>query len=215
MLDTDPYAVPAQDGILWMVNALTTSDAYPYSALALLGSNADLRTEMRPLELINYAADSVKATIDATTGQVTLYQFSDEPVIATWARVYPELFQKRSAMPEDVRAHVQYPLALMSIQFNKIYPFYHQRDALTFYSGEDLLDDADEVVGPIRGQSGAITFSQGLYTPGWPKRRVCFRRRMRRYSSRCRRPTRRRTPSIFAPSSMSIRPARITVACRF
>ena len=163
-LDTDPYAVPTPESVHWMVNAFTISDAYPYSAMTILGDPSDLRTEWRPFEPINYIRDSVKASIDALTGQVTLYRFDDEPVINTWAQVYPSLFRSREDMPEPIRAQVQYPPRLMGVQFNKIYPFYHPRDALTFYSGEDLLDDADEVVGPILGTSGAaITFSQGLY----------------------------------------------------
>ena len=164
LLDTDPYAVPNEQNVTWMVNAMTWSDAYPYSAMATYGDPADLRTEWRPQMLVNYIADSVKATIDADSGQVTLYKISDEPVVETWAGIYPTLFTEREAMPERIQAQMQYPPRLMSIQFNKIFPFYHQRDALTFYSGEDLLDDSDEVVGPIMGTSGAaITFSQGLY----------------------------------------------------
>lgn len=162
-LDTDPYAAPAGEGMNWMVNAMTTSYSYPYSGVALLGDNSDLRTEERPLEEANYAADSVKATVDARTGAVDFYRISDEPVVETWSQIYPDLFKSDEEMPDDVREQMQYPQALMSIQFNEIYPFYHQKDALTFYSSEDLLDDADEVLGPIRGESGAITFSQGLY----------------------------------------------------
>lgn len=163
-VDTDPYAFPTKDRVKWMVNALTYSDKYPYSGLVQLGSPADLRTEWRPLERVNYVADAVKATVDADTGQVTLYQFADEPIINTWKAIYPDLFKARKEMPAEVREQVQYPRALMSVQFNMVYPFYHQRDALTFYSGEDLLDDADEVIGKIIAGSGTqITFSQDLY----------------------------------------------------
>jgi hypothetical protein len=170
LVDLDPYAIPADGGIVWMVNTMTGSQYYPYSARAFLGNFADLRTEMRPLQEINYVRDAVKASIDATTGQVTLYKFADEPVVNTWAKIYPDLFRPASEMPADVRLNVQYPTEMMNVQFNKVYPYYHQRDALTFYASEDLLDDADEVVGPIRGQSNAITFTQGLFswmaTPG-------------------------------------------------
>ena len=163
-LDTDPFAVPTRSGVKWMVNAVTHSDRYPYSALTLFGDPSDLRTEWRHLEPMNYIADSVKAVIDAGTGHVDLYQWAEEPVIQTWAAAYPSLFKAKEEMPEDVRAYVQYPHELMAIQFNLVYPFYHQRDALTFYSGEDLIDDADEVVGEILGISGAtITFSQDIY----------------------------------------------------
>ena len=163
LVDTDAYAVPAQGGVTWMLNGLTWSNDYPYSARAFFGDPMDLRTEWRPIEEVNYLRDSVKITMDAFTGQMSLYQFMDEPVIQTWAEVYPDLFQPIENMPEDVRAHVQYPVQLMYSQFDQIYPFYHQRDWLTFYAGEDLLDDADEVLGPIRGESGTITFSQARY----------------------------------------------------
>jgi hypothetical protein len=170
LVDLDPYAIPAEGGITWMVNTMTASQYYPYSSQEFLGNWSDLRTEMRPMQEVNYVRDAVKASIDAMTGQVTLYKFADEPVINTWAEVYPELFKPASEMPAEVRLNVQYPQEMMNIQFNKVYPYYHQRDALTFYASEDLLDDADEVVGPIRGQSQAITFTQSLFswmaTPG-------------------------------------------------
>ena len=164
LVDTDSYAVPAQGRVMWMMNALTWSNDYPYSGRAFFGDPMDLRTEWRPVEEINYLRDAVKVTMDAYTGQMTLYQFMDEPVVATWANVYPELFQPVGTMPDDVRSHVQYPMQLMYSQFDQIYPFYHQREPMTFYAGEDLLDDADEVLGPIRGQSNTITFSQARYT---------------------------------------------------
>jgi hypothetical protein len=169
-VDLDPYAIPAEGGIMWMVNTMTTSQYYPYSSQEFLGNWSDLRTEMRPMLEVNYVRDAVKASIDAMTGQVTFYKFADEPVINTWATIYPDLFRPASEMPAEVRLNVQYPMEMMNIQFNKVYPYYHQRDALTFYASEDLLDDADEVVGPIRGQSNAITFTQALFswmaTPG-------------------------------------------------
>jgi len=170
MVDLDPYAIPVEGGIMWMVNTMTGSQYYPYSSRAFLGNWSDLRTEMRPMQEINYVRDAVKASIDAMTGQVTLYKFADEPVIDTWAAIYPDLFRPVSEMPAEVRLNIQYPQEMMNVQFNKVYPYYHQKDALTFYSNEDLLDDADEVVGPIRGQSNAITFTQALFswmaTPG-------------------------------------------------
>lgn len=163
-LDTDPFAFPTADGIMWMVNAVSYSDAYPYSARTLFGDPSDLRTEWRYLEPVNYVADAVKAVINGRTGHVDLYLWNDEPVINTWAAIYPTLFKSRETMPEAVRSYVQYPHELMAIQFNLVYPFYHQRDALTFYSGEDLMDDADEVVGEILGTRGAtISFSQDIY----------------------------------------------------
>lgn len=169
-VDLDPYAIPADGGITWMVNAVTSSQYYPYSGTHWFGTWADLDTELRPHVEMNYVRDSVKVAIDAMTGQITFYKWQDEPVVNTWASIYPELFKSASEMTADVRSNIQYPIELMNLQFNEVYPYYHQKDALTFFSSEDLLDDADEIVGPIRGISNAITFTQSLTpwmaTPG-------------------------------------------------
>jgi len=170
-VDLDPYAIPADGGIKWMVNTVTSSQYYPYSGTHWFGTWSDMaNTEMRHHVEMNYVRDSVKVEIDAMTGQMTFYKWLDEPVVNTWAAIYPELFRDPSTMSADVRANVQYPVELMNLQFNEVYPHYHQKDALTFFAGEDLLDDADEIVGPIRGISNAITFTQSLTpwmaTPG-------------------------------------------------
>ncbi|MEY3266734.1 MAG: hypothetical protein RJA15_1180, partial [Actinomycetota bacterium] len=169
-VDLDPYAIPADGGIYWMVNAVSSSQYYPYSGTHWFGTWADLDTELRPHVEMNYVRDAVKVSIDAMTGQVTFYKWLDEPVINTWASIYPDLFKSAAEMPADIKANIQYPIELMNLQFNEVYPYYHQKDAMTFFSSEDLFDDADEIVGPMRGISNAITFTQSLTpwmaTPG-------------------------------------------------
>jgi uncharacterized membrane protein (UPF0182 family) len=143
-----------------MVNALTTSDKYPYSHFQPLGDKSNEQSLIpRPHELVNYVKDSVKATVDAYTGKVTLYKFADEPVVNTWASIYPDLFRKREEMPKAIRAHLQYPRQLLHIQFDNVYYKYHMTDPLTFFNLEDMWDDADEVKGPILSDGKSITFS--------------------------------------------------------
>jgi hypothetical protein len=101
----------------------------------------------------------VKATVDAYTGKITLYKIADEPIIDTWANIYPALFQKGETMPAGIRAQLQYPRQLMHIQFDNVYYKYHMTDPMTFFNLEDMWDDADEVKGPILADGKAITFS--------------------------------------------------------
>jgi hypothetical protein len=159
-LDSDPFAVAADGRIVWMVNGLTTSDSYPYSASAEIGDEADRRTPTaQPARIVNYARDAVKVTIDSFTGKVDFYAIEDEPVVRTWAAIYPELFRSGDAMPTEVRQQLQYPVQLMHAIFDDLYIYFHQRDPLTFFSWEDVFDDADEVKGDLLAEGGSVSFS--------------------------------------------------------
>jgi uncharacterized protein len=123
--DPDPYMVIAGDGSLyWMLDGYTTSNMYPYS---------------EPTEdLGNYIRNSVKATVNAYTGQVHFY-ISDptDPLIKAYSALFPGVFEPLSAMPQDLRAHIRYPEAFFSIQAAK-YAEYHMTDPRVFYNKEDL-----------------------------------------------------------------------------
>ncbi|WP_200241406.1 UPF0182 family protein [Thiohalocapsa halophila] len=158
--DTNPYAVVADGRLTWIVNALSTSDRYPYSMRGELGDKSDERTAFpRPTRWINYVEDSVKATVDAFDGSIRLYRISDQPVVRTWATVYPELFAAAEAMPEGVRKQLTYPLHLFHLQFDDLYIYYHMADPMYFFNLEDMWDDGDEVLGPVLDSGKAITFS--------------------------------------------------------
>jgi uncharacterized membrane protein (UPF0182 family) len=159
-VDTDPYAVAADGSVHWMMNGMTHTSRYPYSAINPLGDKSDRRTPTpRPVIDVNYVQDAVKVAVDSYTGQVNLYKIADEPIVNSWAEIYPDLFQPASAMPEEIREQIQYPVQLLHTQFDDLYIEYHMTDPLTFFSFEDAFDDADEVVGPILDEGRAITFS--------------------------------------------------------
>jgi hypothetical protein len=159
-LDSDPYAVAHDGGITWMVNGVTTTDRYPYSAFEELGDKSVRRGPFpADTRVVNYAADSVKATVDTYTGKVELYQIANEPVVDTWAAIYPELFRPASEMPDGLRAHQQYPGQLFHTQFDDLWIYYHVTEALPFFNQEDLFDDSDEVLGPMLAPGKGITFS--------------------------------------------------------
>ncbi len=158
--DTNPYAVTINGEIVWLVNAFTSTDRYPYSKLEWLGDKSDERSPFpRPHRLTNYVRDAVKISVNAYTGDVRFYLISDDPIARTWAQIYPDLFTPEEEMPPELRAHIQYPIQLFHIQFDDIYKLYHMTDPMTFFNMEDVWDDADEVLGPIIDQGKAITFS--------------------------------------------------------
>ena len=148
--DTDPYAVTGGDRVTWMINGLTYTNEYPYSMSQELGDKSYIRTPTpRSARWVNYVQDSVKATMDAFTGQINLYKWKDEPVIDTWADIYPDLFKSQDEMPQQLKDQVQYPPQLMHIQFDDTFIYSHMTDPLTHFSQEDLFDDGDEVKGPV------------------------------------------------------------------
>jgi uncharacterized membrane protein (UPF0182 family) len=162
--DSNPYAVNVDGRIVWIVNAMTTTDRYPYSYPEELGDKSDERSPFpRPTRMANYIEDSVKATVDAATGRVTFYRISDSPVVRTWARIYPDLFTPADKMPAGVRSQLTYPIQMMHIQFDDLYIYYHMKDPMYFFNMEDMWDDADEVLGPILDTGKAITFSMEPY----------------------------------------------------
>ena len=165
-LDSNAYAFIADGRTKWLVNGLTTTAHYPYAFREVLGDKADERAiEPFPERVINYGEDSTKITIDALSGDVRFYKIADDPIVDTWSRVYPGLFEPRSTMPPSVEAQLTYPLQWFHVQFDDIYKRYHQRHPLEFYNVEDLWDDADEVVGSIGrgleefGTTDEMTFS--------------------------------------------------------
>ena len=143
-----------------MVNGLTTSDQFPYARYAELGDKSDQRSPFPVThQFVNYVEDSVKAVVDAYSGDVSFFKASDDPVIEAWANIYPDLFTPLAKMDPELRAQVTYPVHLFHLQFDDLYIYYHMNDPMYFFNLEDMWDDADEVLGPIIDQGKAIRFS--------------------------------------------------------
>ena len=158
--DSNPYAVSVDGRITWLVNAMTTSDRYPYSLIEELGDKSDERSPFpRPTRWVNYIEDSVKGTVDAASGKITFYKIKDSPVVRAYEKIYPGLFTPADKMPEGVKKQLTYPKQLLHVQFDDLYIYYHMKDPMYFFNMEDMWDDADEVLGPILDTGKAITFS--------------------------------------------------------
>jgi uncharacterized membrane protein (UPF0182 family) len=133
--ESDPYIVISDNGrLLWMLDAYTTSDSYPYASEYMLNGNS-----------VNYLRNSVKLVIDAYDGTTTFYVFDpQDPVINAYRQIFPSLFKDASAMPAALRKHVRYPELLLKMQA-AVYALYHMTDPGVFYNREDLWTVATEV----------------------------------------------------------------------
>ena len=144
-VDSDPYPIIDQStgDVVWMLDGYTTMSKYPYSEQQSLSSltgdslSASGRTVAQPNDTINYIRNSVKATVDAYTGKVTLYDWApSDPVLKAWMKIFPNLVQPESAMPSTILAHVRYPEDLFEVQRATLAQ-YHVTDPVTFYNVGD------------------------------------------------------------------------------
>ncbi|MEI9906542.1 MAG: UPF0182 family protein [Actinomycetota bacterium] len=63
--------------------------------------------------------NSVKATVDAYDGTVTLYQWdTKDPVLATWSKAFPNVVKPKSAISASLLDHIRYPEDLFRVQRN-------------------------------------------------------------------------------------------------
>src|SRR5215472_354465 len=133
--EPDPYIVLSDDGrLLWMLDAYTTSDNYPYSSHYQLNGDS-----------VNYLRNSVKVVVDAYNGTTTFYVFDPEdPVINAYRQIFPALFKDASSLPVALRKHVRYPELLLKMQA-AVFSLYHMTDPEVFYNREDLWTVATEV----------------------------------------------------------------------
>ncbi|GAA1480750.1 UPF0182 family protein [Gordonia sinesedis] len=148
-VDSKAYpAVMADGSIKWIVDGYTTLDDYPYAQRTSLQNatndaqnlNQGQTGRVQVNKQIAYARNSVKATVDAYTGEVTLYQFDDkDPVLQTWMKVFPGTVKPRSEFDKkpDLAQHVRYPEDLFKIQ-RQLLTKYHVTDPTVFFQSNNV-----------------------------------------------------------------------------
>lgn len=141
-VDGDPYPAVIDGRVTWILDGYTTSNSYPYAEQMELGEAATdaltgTGTAALPNETFNYIRNSVKATVDAYDGTVTLYQWDEEdPVLATYMKAFPGIVQERGDVPQGLEDHARYPEDLFKVQ-RDILTRYHVDDPISFYEGSD------------------------------------------------------------------------------
>jgi uncharacterized membrane protein (UPF0182 family) len=143
-LDGDPYPAIVDGKILWIIDGYTTSAGYPNSRKVNLANTADaLAVRSNAVSTlanqdVNYIRNSVKATVDAYDGTVSLYQWDEkDPVLATWSKAFPNSVKPKSEISPDLLSHIRYPEDMFKVQ-RDILSAYHVKTADAFYGGQDF-----------------------------------------------------------------------------
>ena len=135
-VDSKPYPAIVNNRVQWIVDAYTTSDQFPYAQ----GSSQDAATAAgaQRSNSVNYIRNSVKATVDAYDGSVTLYAWDEEdPVLKAWQGVFPGTVKSYREMNASLMSHVRYPTDMFNIQRTMLNK-YHVTNANSFYAGDDV-----------------------------------------------------------------------------
>ncbi|WP_202494843.1 UPF0182 family protein [Streptomyces sp. SID4982] len=151
-IDGDAYPAVVDGRIQWIVDAYTTSNGYPYASRTTLGDTTadsltatnDSRAVVAQQNQVNYIRNSVKATVDAYTGDVKLYQWdAADPVLKTWMKAFPHTVKPRADISPELMAHLRYPQDLFKVQ-RELLTRYHVTNAQTFLSGSEVWQVPDD-----------------------------------------------------------------------
>ena len=127
--DSDPYLVISEGRLYWIIDALTTTDLYPFSQPYNNSTSG---------QTFNYIRNSVKVIVDAYNGDIKFYLVDeDDPIAVTYSKIYKDLFTSISEMPDDLRSHLRYSEAYFNVQ-SEMYLRYHMTNPSVFYNAEDL-----------------------------------------------------------------------------
>lgn len=144
-LDGDPYPAVVDGKITWIIDGYTTSAGYPYSQSTSLATATDDALTSNSASItaqanrtVNYIRNSVKATVDAYDGTVTLYQWdTKDPVLKTWMKAFPNSVKPKSTISKGLLEHIRFPEDMFRVQ-RDILSSYHVKSAAAFYGGQDF-----------------------------------------------------------------------------
>jgi uncharacterized membrane protein (UPF0182 family) len=158
--DFDPYPVVLNGKILWVLDAYTTTNHYPYAQSA---DTSRVPNGSGLVSNFNYVRNSVKVTVDAFTGKVTYYLYdTKDPIALAYKSIFPKLFTDKSKMPAGLVDHLRYPEDLFRVQ-TSMFGRYHLTDPDDWFSASDAWN-----VAPDPGTSGTASASTNtsVATPG-------------------------------------------------
>jgi uncharacterized membrane protein (UPF0182 family) len=158
--DADPYPAVVDGRITWIVDGYTTLENYPYSQKVPLGeATADTlgQNQADANKDVSYLRNSVKATVDAYDGTVTLYAFNEQdPVLQTWMKAFPGTVKPASAISPSLREHLRYPEDLFKVQ-RELISKYHVDNPSEFYGGVSFWDvPSDPTVQAASGTGAGV-----------------------------------------------------------
>ena len=156
-VDGDPYPAVVGDRVLWIVDGYTTTDRYPnaeresFQEMISDALSPSTSYVTLPTDQINYVRNSVKATVDAYTGEVTLYAWDEDPMLEAWSEIFPGVVEPRENIPDNLMEHLRYPEDMFKIQ-RYILAQYHIESPQTFYKGTDRWEVPEDPADPASKQ---------------------------------------------------------------
>lgn len=168
-VDSDPFPSVVDGRIVWIIDAYTTTDNFPNSMRSdWTQSISDSRTSADRLlmgQQVNYVRNSVKATVDAYDGSVTLYEWDEEdPILKTWEKVYPGVITPKDQISQELLEHLRYPQDLFKAQ-REILGRYHTTSANTWYRQTDIWQVPND---PVRAGQQGLKEPPYFLTIRWP-----------------------------------------------
>lgn len=171
-IDGDTYPTMVDGKIQWVVDAYTTSNGYPYASRTTLGDTTadslsesdDARAVVAQQNQVNYIRNSVKATVDAYTGEVKLYTWDDkDPVLKTWKKAFPDTVKDKGEIPKALMDHLRYPQDMFKVQ-RELLTLYHVTDPGQFYNASDAWQVPND---PTKKDNSAVPpYYLSMKTPG-------------------------------------------------
>ncbi len=192
-VDSNPFPAVVDGKVKWIVDGYTSANTVPYAErVSLSEATSDSRTQRpalaaQPDDYVNYVRNSVKATVDAYSGEVTLYEWDEsDPVLDAWQGAFPDSVEPQSEISDELMDHLRYPEDLFKMQ-RKLLEQYHVTDPLTFYSGQDRwLIPSDPASGAevdqppyyqsiqMPGQDSPVFSQTTTYTPRGRQNLIAF-----------------------------------------
>jgi len=129
-----PYPILWEGRVLWILEVFTASRTFP------LASQHGVAQERG----VSYLRNSVKATVDAVTGETRLYVADpDDPILAAYGRGFPTLFTDMADAPPGLVEHFRYARTLFDAQSQVLLRF-HQESPAVFHGQQDRWEPATE-----------------------------------------------------------------------
>lgn len=161
MYDSDPYSAIVDGRVVWIWDAYTATDQYPYSERIDLATATDGLLGGR----VNYMRNSVKVVIDAYDGTMDFYVADPEdPIVQVWSKAFPNLFSPLDAAGEDLKAHFRYPENLFQVQASQ-FANYHVTDPTVFYQKQDFWEIPIDPAAQENGNPVSGSQVQGAAAP--------------------------------------------------
>ncbi|MBK7722769.1 MAG: UPF0182 family protein [Austwickia sp.] len=142
-LDGNAYPAVVNGRVLWILDGYTTSANYPYSKLQPLEQSTSDSLTRRTSNVtevsgqVNYIRNSVKATVDAYDGSVTLYAWDEqEPVLKAWTGAFGNTVKPLKEISGQLMSHLRYPEDLFKVQ-RQLLTRYHVQSAGSFFGAGD------------------------------------------------------------------------------